>query len=104
VRVDVEVVVGLKSPDGAAEVEAALRDALSGFLHPLSGGPAGRGWDFGRRPHKSDLYALLEPVAGVSYIETLRVAETEDRPGASLTGRSLVYSGRHRVGLVFGGA
>lgn len=104
VRVDVEVIAGLKSLEGAAEVEAALRDALARFLHPLSGGPGGRGWDFGRRPHKSDLYALLEPVAGVSHITALDVVEMEDRPGAALTGRSLVYSGRHRVGLVFEGA
>jgi len=103
-RVDVGVVASLKSLEGAAEVEAALLDALARFLHPLSGGPGGSGWDFGRRPHKSDLYALLEPVAGVSHIETLDITETEDRPGAALAGRFLVYSGWHRVSLVFEGA
>lgn len=104
VRVDVETVVSLKSLESAGEVEAEIRDALSRFLHPLTGGPGGQGWDFGRKPRKSDFYALLEPVEGVSYIETLNINYAEDRPGVELMNRFLVYSGRHQIGLIFEGA
>jgi predicted phage baseplate assembly protein len=53
-----------------ARVAAALRD----YLHPLTGGPRGDGWDFGRRPHPSDLYAVIEALPGVGHVHSLDVA------------------------------
>ena len=102
VRVDVEATVGVASLEGAGEVEAEVLRTLARYLHPLTGGLDNRGWDFGRRPHRSDLFALLESVAGVDYVHTLNVVEAEERAGAGATDRFLVYSGRHRIGLTFG--
>jgi hypothetical protein len=70
-------------------------------LHPLTGGLDEKGWDFGREPHTSDFYALLEAIPGVDYIRTLDFKETEDLPGTKQTGRFLVYSGKHNISLVF---
>jgi hypothetical protein len=101
IRVDVEVDLALVSPEGASTVERDAAQALARFLHPLTGGLDQTGWDFGRAPHSSDLYALLEAVPGVDHIRGLQVTETEERPGALVTGRFLVYSGQHSIHLTF---
>jgi Baseplate J-like protein len=101
VRVDVAAAVALRSLDGAAAVQASVAQALDRFLHPLTGGLDGSGWDFGRHPHKSDLYALIEHTAGVDHVVSLDVTETPDRPSILASGRFLVYSGQHRISLTF---
>jgi predicted phage baseplate assembly protein len=101
VSVKVEPEIALVSLEGASAVEQAVRQRLAGFLHPLTGGLDGAGWDFGRKPHASDLYALIEAVPGVDHIRSLTITETEDQPGVSATGRFLVFSGEHEITLVF---
>ena len=101
VSVNITAEVALTSLEGASEVEQAILQALTRFLHPLTGGVDNTGWDFGRAPDKSDLYAQLEAVPGVDHIRSLQVIETEDQPGIKKTGRFLVYSGKHTIGLIF---
>src|SRR5262249_12896415 len=93
VRVEVAAEIGLVGIDRATDVVAEVRQTVASFLHPLTGGLDGKGWDFGRRPHLSDLYALIEAVPGVDHIRALDVAEVEDVAGATLTRRFLLYSG-----------
>ena len=104
VRVDVSAQIALASIEGARAVEAAVRDTLRAFLHPLTGGRQGAGWDFGRRPFLSDLYAVVSDVPGVDHVRKLTVSQVEDIPGALSTGRFLVYSGDHQITLTFVGA
>jgi hypothetical protein len=101
VRVDVSAEVALVSLQGAANVLAEIERRVAGFLHPLTGGRDGAGWDFGRRPHESDFHALIETVDGVDHVRTLDVAEVEDLPGITATGRFLVYAGRPDISIVF---
>ncbi len=101
-RVDVEAEIALTTLEGASAVELAIVSTLAKFLHPLTGGLNGEGWAFGRQPHKSDLYALLEAVPGVDHVRSLIVKKFEDRPDKTeKTGRFLVYSGAHKINLVF---
>jgi hypothetical protein len=100
VRVQVNATIALTSLDVASAVEEAVQTRLAAFLHPLTGGLDAAGWDFGRKPHRSDLFALIESVPGVDHLRALVVEEIEDRPGVTATGRFLVYSGRHTIGLV----
>src|SRR5262249_15318229 len=93
VRVDVNVEVALASLDGASQVELDIRSRFAAFVHPLRGGRDGPGWDFGREPQLSDLYAVVGAVADVDHIRKLSIAEAEDVSGAKATGRFLVYSG-----------
>ena len=102
-RVDVKAEISLASLSGASVVEQAVQQNLAAFLHPLTGGLDGTGWDFGRKPHRSDLFALLEAIAGVDHIRFLEIIETEDQPGVSASGRFLVFSGTHTISLVFEG-
>jgi hypothetical protein len=101
--VSVEAEIALVSLEGAGAVEQAVLGRLGEFLHPLTGGLDGTGWDFGREPHLSDLYALIESVAGVDHVCSLRLSdnEIEDEDKIKATGRFLVYSGTHQISLVF---
>jgi predicted phage baseplate assembly protein len=97
VSVDVSLVpVAL---DRANEVAGAVDAALDAFLHPLSGGPGDRGWDFGRRPHRSDFFRLIERLDGVDHVSSLSVA-TSDVP----RGPFLVCAGTHAVTIEGGEA
>lgn len=100
-RVEVKASIALVSLEGASTVAQAIQQKLASFLHPLTGGLDGAGWDFGRKPHRSDVYALLEAVPGVDHLRSLEIVEQEDQPGVSATGRFLVFSGTHAISLVF---
>ena len=103
VRVDVSVEIALLSLEGASAVEVAVRNALRGFLHPLTGGRDGTGWDFGRRPFLSDLYAVVSAVPGVDHVRQLDTNLVEDMAGVLGTERFLVHSGQHQIALTFVG-
>jgi hypothetical protein len=52
-------------------VSAAATVALAAFLHPLTGGPAGQGWDLGRGVYLSDIAAVLSRVPDLDSIRVL---------------------------------
>jgi len=97
VRIDVEVEIAVEDREGASEVELRVKRALDRYLHPLTGGQENAGWDFGRNPHGSDLFKLIENIPGVSHVRELRMHSVADRPGAEKTGRFLVCCGTHTV-------
>jgi hypothetical protein len=58
-------------PQEASPVKERAQLALTRFLHPLTGGPEGKGWPFGRDVYLSDVVAVLERVPGVDYVSKL---------------------------------
>ena len=66
--------------DPAAATTAA-QAAIRGFLHPVTGGPSGRGWPFGRAVHRSEVLQLLDQVPGVDHVHGL-VLSCEPHPGS----------------------
>lgn len=104
VRVDVTVEIALVALEGASQVQDAVRDSLNTFLHPLTGGRDGTGWNFGRQPQRSDLYAVISAVPGVDHIRLLSTSLVEEPAGALASGRFLVHSGEHEIALTFVGA
>ncbi|MEA2563578.1 MAG: hypothetical protein QOH06_5082 [Acidobacteriota bacterium] len=97
-QVDVRAEVVPQRLEAVTEVQTAVLDRLRSFLHPLTGGPEGEGWEFGRKPHRSDLYALIEETPGVDHVRQLEVTETP-REGGARPGRFLVFSGNHEIAL-----
>jgi len=124
--IEVGVVATVVAAPGADPdaVRREIHGRLRAFLHPLTGGAAGAGWDFGRKPHRSDLFALVRAVPGVSHLRQLavhaapevsseafrtRITDLLDRPlsaGADQTRdaeaqywleRALVFSGEHEI-------
>ena len=93
VSIDVEAELVLTSLERVSEIEVLLKRTLADFLHPLYGGADGRGWDFGREPHRSDIYSRLGSVAGIDYVRLVRVTKREDRAGIADGERFLICPG-----------
>jgi len=104
------------SIDLAPQVESLAIQTLQRFLHPLTGGYDGTGWELGRFPCLSDFYRLLEEIAGVDHVNNLSVTlqpttllgdftgtpvvVTEDRPvDVTAPPFALVYSGEHQINV-----
>jgi predicted phage baseplate assembly protein len=66
----------------AGLVADAARAALATFLHPLTGGPQGHGWEFGRDVFQSDVAAILESLPGVDYVAQLDLLLDDAPAGA----------------------
>ncbi len=97
-RVSITAEIVPISLEAATDVQTAVMDALATFLHPLTGGLDHQGWAFGRKPYRSDLYALIEGISGVDHVRQLNVAEIGNvRPD-----RFLVYAGEHQITLIGG--
>jgi hypothetical protein len=56
--------------------------AVRNFFHPITGGPDGKGWPFGRDVYVSEMYELLDKVEGVNYVENV-VLTAPNRPDGS---------------------
>lgn len=111
VEVTVEATVVAGPTESISALERAAADALSAFLHPLTGGDDGEGWSFGDLPCVSDCFGVLEAVADVDHVEDLSLYfESEDasrtiRPGQDgpdVDPDVLVYSGIHDLAVVGG--
>ncbi|MGA7411295.1 MAG: putative baseplate assembly protein, partial [Bryobacteraceae bacterium] len=96
VRIDVKVEITVAGVDTAVEVQLAVARILKLFLHPMTGFH-GSGWDFGRLPAKSDLYALVETVSGVNHVRALELMAFGEPEDAQKIGRFLVYGGDIQV-------
>ena len=49
-------------------VQREAVERLTRFFDPLTGGPDGRGWPFGRNVYISEVYSLLDQLSGVDYV------------------------------------
>ena len=58
------------------EVSDKAKQIVGAYLHPLTGGPDGRGWPFGRSVTVFDLYKLLEPISGVDRVKKIVMKES----------------------------
>ena len=48
---------------------------LKTFLHPLKGGPMGKGWDFGQNISISQVAVVIEGIEGVDYVNEIELTE-----------------------------
>lgn len=74
--VELHVSVRPRSLPRAEETRAAVLAALNAFLHPLTGGPEGTGWLFGRDVFVSELFAQLEALPSVEHVKMLTFRPT----------------------------
>ena len=103
----ITIVARLRSrPRTAPErLQAAALDALYAYFHPISGGPDGSGWPFGRPVHAGEVYSVLQRLPGTELVEEARLF-----PADPITGRrgeaaarlvidrnALVFSYGHQV-------
>lgn len=77
-RVHVTATLYLEEDASPADVCKDAVDHLRAFFDPLTGGPEGRGWPFGRDVHVSEGYELLGQVPGVDYVRAVRLEAPDD--------------------------
>jgi predicted phage baseplate assembly protein len=88
-----------------SRVRADALAALYAYLNPISGGPDGTGWPFGRPVASGEIFGLLQRIRGVDMVEDVRLfganPVTGVREGESqrieLDSCSLVFSFEHQV-------
>lgn len=74
VRVQMTVVMTADTPPAQeATVRGSLQRAVAAFLHPLTGGPDGKGWPFGRNVYVSEIYDILDRQRGVDYVKRTEI-------------------------------
>jgi phage-related baseplate assembly protein len=67
-RVSVSATLHLACAADAATVLRAASARIDAFFDPLTGGPAGQGWPFGRTVYRSEMMALLADTPGVARV------------------------------------
>lgn len=83
VPVSVAVRVRVAERADPVRVLAAVERAVRRFLHPLEGGPDGRGWPFGRDVYRTEVLAVAGGVPGVDLATSVRLSRVGDDGGAS---------------------
>lgn len=74
VPVTITASLALRADAPPPQALADARAALLAFCHPLTGGTEGQGWPFGGALYRSEIYAVLEQVALINYIEEVQLA------------------------------
>ena len=99
--IGVSVAITVLDPSQAGPVGQTVRDALTAFLHPLTGGPGGGGWPFGRSVYVSDIATLVESIAGIDYASSidLMINNTPVGEVALVPDNRIVAAGEIRVVL-----
>ncbi|MEO6158333.1 MAG: putative baseplate assembly protein, partial [Ilumatobacteraceae bacterium] len=97
-----------KPKASAARVRADAAEVLHRYFNPLSGGPDGSGWPWGRPIQSDEAYAALQKIDGVDFVEEIRVfganPVTGERGAAAtrleLAPSALAFSYEHRIRVV----
>ncbi|OPX86523.1 MAG: Baseplate J-like protein [Pelotomaculum sp. PtaB.Bin104] len=106
VEVSVSASIVINSRSNPNNLLSKVKEELKTFLHPLTGGPEGSGWPFGRSIYKSEIFGLLEKVEGVDYIKEVVLnaqgagIKSDAQGNYSIPPQSLVYSGEHEVEII----
>ena len=103
VKVSVNAEVKIRGRYESDKVRHRLEEALKTFLHPLTGGPEGDGWPFGRSVYKSELNELIDDIEGVDCVQKLNMMKEDysyDGEEINIPDSGLVYSGKHSIRII----
>jgi predicted phage baseplate assembly protein len=108
VTIVVRLLARPRRSDEAVE-ETALR-ALHGYFDPLTGGPDGTGWPFGRPIQAGEAYAVLQRLDGVELVEEVQLFAANPLTGQrgepvqriELGPHALAFSFEHQVRVTGG--
>ena len=89
----------------AARLQSEALEALYRYFHPLSGGPDGTGWPFGRTVVAGEVFSVLQRLKGTDLVEEARLFAADATTGQrgksvdriKLAPHALVFSYEHRV-------
>ncbi|MCA9981495.1 MAG: putative baseplate assembly protein, partial [Anaerolineales bacterium] len=108
--VSVSVSLGAMPGTDEGAVEKRVMERLYRFLNPLTGGPDGKGWPFGRDLFVADIYQALQGMQDVAFIRSVEIFAAS--PGGEKVGTAVesvdvvahgvIASGIHEVDFVQG--
>lgn len=81
VQTEVALKPEYKNPSAQQQIIFSMQVALYRFLNPLTGGPDGTGWPFGRPVYPSDIVTILQNIPGVLYLGSVQLFELRRRNG-----------------------
>ncbi len=99
VRATVESCAGV----GGTALTAQIAGALNQFLDPLTGGPDGTGWPFGRDVYRSEILQVIDRTPGVDHVESLDLIADGGTPQCGnicIGAMGLVAVGQHQISVV----
>lgn len=73
IKIDISAVLITKTIESKPVIEYEARKKIVEFLHPLTGGEDGDGWEFGSVPCISDIYSIFERINYVDYVKKVTV-------------------------------
>ncbi len=88
-----------------SRLQDAAITALYGYFNPISGGPEGTGWPFGRPVQVGEVYSVLQRVRGTELVEDVRLFGADPITGQrgqvtqrlDLEPNALVFSYEHQL-------
>ena len=103
IEIIIEAVVVPVSLEATARVDEGVTKALKRYIHPLTGGRQGKGWEFGKNICRSEIIALLEGISDIDHVEELVIyadgkLQKEDH---FIDAHVLPFSGEHKVNIKF---
>jgi hypothetical protein len=108
VPVAVAVQVRAKRHGVPERIAADVERRLYQYLNPIRGGADGEGWPFGRSLSLPEVYAALQGIKNVDYIEDVSIFPVDPATGErgepaariEISPQSLICSQRHDVAIV----
>ena len=103
VQITIQPTVVPVSLEASARVDTGIIAILNRYIHPLTGGKQGNGWEFGKNICRSEIIALLEGVTDVDYVKQLIILVNGKRQAGDIdiVENMLPFSSEHKVNLVF---
>jgi len=100
VKVAVRATVQSKKGIQKTALQQLVKGALDTFMDPLTGGPDGKGWPFGRDVYRSEILRVMDQVSGVDHILSLDLLAHGCQAtcgNVCLDPISLVFAGAHEI-------
>ena len=71
--VSTEIVKRKDSTISANGLARDIKDRLTAYINPLTGGDSGNGWAFGKAVSRGDIYGVIEGTPGVDHVASLSI-------------------------------
>lgn len=101
----ISVVARVQSVPGVntTNLQTRLKQRIDSFFDPLSGGPDGTGWPFGRDVYRSEVLQVIDETPGVENVLSLELVTEDGRPQCNnicIGPTGLVDAGEHEIEVV----
>jgi len=101
IKVAVETTVIPTTTEAATSLEKNIQQSLKKYIHPLTGGLEQNGWQFGKNICLSEIFALIEGIKNVDFVEKLelRADGVKQKQDIILDKFTMPYSGEHKISM-----